>query len=201
MKTYSYSYKNTALVLIGITIAAFIMQQMVPISSYFLALNTTLVMSGWVWQFVTYMFAHGGITHLLCNMLALFIFGVPVEREIGSKEFLLYYFTTGILAGIFSFIIYFLTGADNVFLLGASGAIFAVQLAYAILFPNSVIHIWGILPLREPVMVLGYTVLEIFLSFTGTQNGVAHLTHLPGFGVGWMYFITRLHRNPWHSFR
>ena len=155
-----------------------------------------LVKHGWVWTFVTYMFMHSGVTHVLFNMLALFIFGSHVERQMGSYEFLLYYLTTGILAGVFSFAVYLFTG-PTIPLLGASGAVFAVQLAYAVFFPNSIIYIWGIIPLRAPVMVLIFTALELFSSVTGRNTNVAHFTHLAGFGIGWLYFLARLSINPW----
>jgi membrane associated rhomboid family serine protease len=144
------------------------------------------------------MFAHGGISHILFNMLALFLFGSQVERRIGSKEFLLYYLSTGVLAGVFSFIVYWASGAYQVFLLGASGAIFAIQLAYATFFPDAVIYLWGILPLKAPAMVLGFTALELFSSVTGFRSGVAHLTHLAGFALGWIYFLVRFGANPWN---
>jgi membrane associated rhomboid family serine protease len=163
----------------------------------YLALNPIAVSRGWVWQIGTYMFAHSGISHLLFNMLALFMFGTPVERYVGSVEFLVYYMLTGILAGAFSFGVYWFTGAYSVWLLGASGAIFAVQLAYAALYPHSVIFVLGILPLRAPVMVLIFTLIEVFSSVFGFSNGVAHLTHLAGFGFGWLYFIIRFRKNPW----
>lgn len=153
-----------------------------------------------VWTFVTYMFMHASLAHLFFNMFGLFIFGVPVERQLGSYEFLLYYLLTGVLAGIFSFGIYlpaFFHNNQVISLLGASGAIFAVQLAYAVLFPDSIIYLWGILPLRAPIMVLGFTALELIFSITGTMGGTAHLTHLAGFGFGWLYFLARLGMNPW----
>jgi membrane associated rhomboid family serine protease len=115
----------------------------------------------------------------------------------GSREFLLYYLLTGALAGIFSFVIYYITGKSNVALIGASGALFAVLLAYAVFFPDSIIYIWGILPLRAPVMVLVYTVLELIFSVSRHASGVAHLTHLAGFGCGWLYFLIRFGINPW----
>jgi membrane associated rhomboid family serine protease len=155
------------------------------------------VLHGWVWTFVTYMFMHGGFSHIIFNMLGLFIFGTQVERQMGSSEFLLYYFLTGILAGVFSFAVYCLTGAYGVTLMGASGALFAVELAYAVFFPDSIIYIWGILPLRAPVMVLGFTALELFFSVTGLNSGVAHFTHLAGFAFGWLYFPVRFGMSPW----
>jgi membrane associated rhomboid family serine protease len=154
---------------------------------------------GWIWTFVTYMFIHDptGITHILFNMLGLFIFGMHVERQMGSKEFILFYFVTGSLAGVLSFAAYSITGNLGVALIGASGALFAVELAYAVLFPDSIIYIWGILPLRAPVMVLGYTALELFFQLTGSRGNVAHLTHLAGFAFGWLYFVIRFGISPW----
>jgi membrane associated rhomboid family serine protease len=158
---------------------------------------------GWIWQFVTYMFVHdpNSITHLLFNMLALFIFGRHVERQMGSLEFLLFYLLTGVLAGVFSFAAYVFTGNYLIFLMGASGAIFAVQLAFAAFFPDSIIYLWGIIPLRAPVMVLGFTALEVFSLLTGFNGSVAHATHLAGFGFGWLYFIVRFGINPWRAMR
>jgi membrane associated rhomboid family serine protease len=141
------------------------------------------------------------MSHLVFNMLALFIFGRQVENQMGSREFLLYYFLTGILAGLFSFAAYLFTGYARVTLMGASGAIFAVQLAFAVLFPSSIIYVWGILPLRAPVLVLGFTALELILMVTGMGGNVAHVTHLAGFVFGWFYFVVRFGINPWRAMR
>ncbi|MDR3130033.1 MAG: rhomboid family intramembrane serine protease [Treponema sp.] len=202
-RPFRYRYDSVALYLIGINIAVFFLQETLPrlfsfdLTSYS-ALNPVLVIHyRMIWQFVTYMFTHGGISHLVFNMLALFVFGSQVERRTGSSEFLLYYLITGILAGIFSFLVYWFTGTYQVFLLGASGAVFAVQLAYAVLFPDSVVFLWGIIPLRAPVMVLGFTGLELFFQISGQGSGVAHLTHLAGFAFGWLYFMVRFGANPW----
>jgi membrane associated rhomboid family serine protease len=151
----------------------------------------------WLWTFVTYMFMHGDFRHIFFNMLGLLIFGLHVEKQMGSKEFLLYYFVTGTLAGVFSFVAYYYTHNYRVALMGASGALFAVELAYAVIFPDSIIYIWGILPLRAPVMVLGFTALELFFSLSGGRGNTAHLTHLAGFGFGWIYFLLRFGVNPW----
>ncbi|QQO09783.1 rhomboid family intramembrane serine protease [Breznakiella homolactica] len=200
-RPFRYRYDNVVIYLIGINILVFLAQQVFRDRhvTFYLALNPVAILNGWVWQFVTYMFTHGGISHILFNMLALFIFGRHVERQMGSKEFLLFYFSTGILAGVFSFVVYLVTGSYGIFLMGASGAVFAVQLAYAVFFPDSIIYIWGILPLRAPVMVLVFTVLELIFSITGLQSGVAHLTHLAGFAFAWLYFLIRFGANPWNS--
>jgi membrane associated rhomboid family serine protease len=177
-------------------VLVFALQNMAPVLTYVLAMTPVAVLNGCVWQFFTYMFAHAGFSHIIFNMIALFVFGAQTERYMGSKEFLIYYLTTGTLAGFFSFIVFLLTGSAYVPLLGASGAIFAVQLAYAAFFPNSILYIWGILPLRAPVMVLIFTAIELFSMLFGLSNGVAHLTHLAGFGFGWLYFIIRFNTNP-----
>jgi len=148
------------------------------------------------------MFVHdSGFSHILFNMLALFIFGIQIEKYIGSKEFCLFYFVTGILAGVLSFVVYCLTGRYGVRLMGASGAIFAVQFAYAVFFPQSIMYLWGILPLRAPVMVLGFTALEVFSMIFRRNDGVAHLTHLAGYGFAYLYFVVRFGINPWKRLR
>ncbi|MCL2265009.1 MAG: rhomboid family intramembrane serine protease [Treponema sp.] len=174
------------------------------IDRYILRLRDILVMipyvvvkNGAVWTFITYMFMHADLTHIFFNMLGLFIFGLVVERQMGSWEFLIFYLITGILAGVFSFIVFILTGGIFIALLGASGALYAVMLAYAVFFPRSVIHIWGILPIRAPVMVLVFTALSLFFIFSGRGGNVAHLTHLAGFIFAWLYFLVRFGVNPW----
>jgi len=166
------------------------------ISRTFAMIPQAVVKNGAVWTFLTYMFMHGGFSHIFFNMFGLFIFGKHVERQMGSREFLLFYLLTGILAGIFSFVVYYFTGSRHVALVGASGALYAVMLSYAIFFPDSIVYIWGILPLRAPIMVLGFTALELVFSITRTNSGVAHLTHLAGFAFGWLYFMIRFGVNP-----
>jgi len=200
-RPFRYANYNLVFWIIGINVVIFAAMELL---GYRFRINviahmamTPLIITElkWIWTFATYMFLHGNFTHLLFNMLGLFIFGTHVERQMGSKEFLLYYFITGTLAGVFSFCVYNFTD-PRIPLVGASGALFAVMLAYALFFPNSVIYIWGILPLRAPIMVLGYTALELIFSISGGRGNVAHLTHLAGFGVGWLYFIIRFGVNP-----
>ena len=200
---FRYQYSGTVFWIIGINVLIFVMMYFLGLRrlTLYLSMNPVLVMRGWIWTFVTYMFVHGGFSHILFNMFGLFIFGVQVERYMGSREFMLFYFVTGTLAGIFSFVVYYGTGQYMVWLMGASGAIFAVQLAYAVFYPNSIIYIWGILPLRAPVMVLGFTAIELFSSIFARNSGVAHLTHLAGFGFAWLYFVIRFGINPWHRMR
>lgn len=154
-----------------------------------------IIQDHFYWQFVTYMFAHANFTHILFNMLGLFFFGTQVERRMGSKEFLLFYLLTGILAGIFSFFFYYMTGDYGVFLLGASGAVYAVLLAFATYYPQARIFLFGILPIQAPVLVVLYTAIEIFSQITSVRSGVAHLTHLAGFAFAYIYLLVRLRIN------
>ena len=205
-KPFRYRYDNVVLILIGMNLLVYLAQLFLktfPVTPIFSMVPVFILGRGWLWQFITYMFVHDprSISHILFNMFALFIFGRQVERRMGSIEFLLYYILTGTLAGVFSFASYVLTGNYLVSLMGASGAIFAIQLAFAALFPDSIVYLWGILPLRAPVMVVGFTALELFLMFTGFGGNVAHFTHLAGFAFGWIYFLVRFGINPWRAMR
>jgi len=195
-RPFKFKYFNATLYLIAANVIIFALQYIWPLLTYLLALNPGTVASGWVWQLFTYMFAHANLTHLIVNMLGLYFFGRPVEHSLGSYEFLLYYLGSGLFAGIASFAIYLLSGAWNTYLLGASGAIFSLLLAFAVLYPRAMVYVYGIIPLRAPVMVIGYTLIEIFSSFLGAASSVAHLTHLAGFVAGAAYFPIRLGVNP-----
>jgi membrane associated rhomboid family serine protease len=199
-RPFRYSYRNLSIWLIAINVLVFAVEYLFPHVVNYLAMTPVLVLSGAVWQPLTYMFAHANLTHLLVNMLGMLFFGTAVEKELGSREFLLYYLLTGFLAGVLSFGAYLLTGAAYVSMLGASGAVFAVLLAFATLQPNSQILIWGIVPVRAPVMVIGYTAIELLSQVFGSSSSVAHLTHLAGFGFGWLYFLARFGVNPWRRF-
>jgi len=193
-------FGNATLWLIAANVLVFALSILDPQLSYRLALNPAAVLSGALWQPLTYMFAHAGLSHLFFNMLGLLFFGTAVERSVGTREFLLYYFLTGILAGLVSLLVYIATGAMGAFLLGASGAVFAVLLAYATIFPESRIFIWGLIPVRAPLLVLGYAAIELFSELTSSNSAVAHLTHLAGFGLGWLYFLLRFGVNPARRF-
>jgi membrane associated rhomboid family serine protease len=185
-----YRYYNLTVVLITLNIATYLITMLFRNTLGYLALTPRFVIQYHAyWQLVTYMFVHGGTGHILFNMLALFIFGSPLEQRLGSFEFLLYYLVAGIGAGLVSLTM-------NASVVGASGAIFALLLAYATLFPDSRIFIFGILPLKAPVAVLSFAALELFFQISGTRGGIAHLTHLAGLLFGYLYFVLRLGINP-----
>ena len=201
-KPFTYKFYNAAFILIMINIAVFLITMMFPRATIYLSMIPGYVIEGKAyWQFLTYMFVHANFTHILFNMIALFFFGTAVERTMGSSEFLLFYLVTGLGAGLFSFIAYIATGSYVVILLGASGAVFGVLLAYAALFPESTIYVMGLLPVRAPVLVAVYAGIEVFSQFTSTRSGVAHLTHLAGFAFAWLYLLVRLRINPLDMFR
>ena len=202
-KPFRYSYDGIVYWLIGINILVFAAGALLgrdvwnTLAYQLSMIPARIIRDKNIWTFITYMFMHGNFTHILFNMLGLFIFGLHVERQMGSKEFLLFYLLTGALAGVFSFVYYYLFGNPVVFLMGASGALYAVMLAYAVFFPDSIIYIWGILPLRAPILVLVYTLIALFSSIRMPNSGVAHLTHLAGFAFGWIYFSIRFGISPW----
>lgn len=196
-RQFRYTYANYTLYLIMINFFVFFLTYINRRILIYVAMIPGLVIEqGYIWQVFTYMFAHANLQHIIFNMIGLFFFGTQIERKMGSKEFLLFYLLTGTLAGIFSFFLYLFTGGYGVILLGASGAVFAVLFAFAVFFPYARIFIFGILPIRAPVLVLAYTAIEIFSQITRTTSGVAHLTHLAGFGFAYLYFRIRFKTDP-----
>lgn len=197
-KPFTYSYFRAVLWIIAINIIFFCFTTLFPNLKTVLALNVYYLIFHdikMVWQPVTYMFTHGSFIHLFFNMLVLYQIGTVVERAIGSKEFLIFYFVTGILSGLLSLLVYLLTGRWAVFLLGASGAIYALLLAYAVLFPKAKLYIWGIIPVNAPLLVIVYALIE-FLSGLDGSSGTAHSAHLFGILVAWLYFIVRFGVHP-----
>lgn len=196
-KPFRYEFRNAALMLIGFNILIYLLTNSSRELMLFLSLNPlNATRGGMFWQIFTYQFIHGGIGHLLSNMIGLLFFGITVERKIGSKEFLLLYLLSGTLCGALSLVVYLATGVTYIFLMGASGAVFAILLAYAVLFPRSMIYLWAIVPIPAPVLIIGYAVLETMHLVGGVNTGVAHATHLIGFGVSWLYFLVRFGINP-----
>ena len=193
-RQFRYSYHNGALALILINIAVYRVTNFFPKVTYYLAMIPSFVYyRHWYWQFFTYMFVHGSFSHLLGNMLGILIFSAALERKIGTKEYILYYILSGAIAGIASYFTYYFTGTNAV-LLGASGALYAVMLLFAVFFPSAVILIFGILPVRAPVLVLCYFAMEFFSQFS--MDGVAHSTHLFGLFFGWLYVRIRMRIKP-----
>ena len=206
-KPFNYSFVKVALAIVVINVAMHFLMGYFGINRSFFGLNVIdFVYRHYVWQIFTYMFVHGDLSHLFFNMLALLIFGTVIEKTIGSKEFLLMYFFIGVCSGLFSIGVYYGFGrflisnqiqpwTFYISLIGASGAVYGLLFAYAVLFPRSIIFIWGLIPVPAPIMVLGYAVIEFVSQFIGSSN-VAHMTHLAGFGFAWVYFVVRMGVHP-----
>jgi membrane associated rhomboid family serine protease len=148
------------------------------------------------WTIITYMFLHGGLGHIFFNMLSLFFFGPRLESRLGGRQFLTLYFLSGIMGAVLSFAL-----APQSGVIGASGAVFGVMLAYASFWPRDQILIWGILPVEARVMVIAMTVLALFGGFTG-GGGIAHFAHLGGFLGGWVslrWFARRSSGRQWQN--
>ena len=201
-RPFRFTYYNAAFVIIGVNVGVHLLMSVVPgLINRMALIPALIVVENWVWTPFTYMFVHGGMWHLLFNMLGLFFFGVQLERRIGSHEFLLFYLLSGTLAGLLSFLVYVATGTYNIALIGASGAVFAVLLAFATYFPTATILLFGFIPVRAPILVIGYAGLEMFNMVSRTRGNVAHMTHLLGFAVAFVYLVVRLRINPITVFR
>ena len=175
--------------LLIINIAIFFLQSLGldKIFVQLLALNPQLALLKFhIWQFLTYMFLHGGVIHIFFNMLFLWIFGCEVERTLGSKEFLKYYLVCGVGAGIIHQIFNL---NSSIPMLGASGAIFGVMVAFAILFPERVITLllFFVLPVQLKAKYLVMIFIGIELLFFTSQDGISHFAHLGGAAIGFLY--------------
>lgn len=158
---------------------------------YFFGLDTGLLFTHFkIWQPVTYMFLHGGPFHLLFNMFALWMFGSEMEDFFGKREFLFYYFLTGIGAGFCVWLIDILFGGYSL-TIGASGAIFGLLLAYGIVYARRQITLllFFVMPitLQARTFVIAFAVMELVWGISGASQ-VAHFAHLGGMLIGYVYF-------------
>jgi len=139
-----------------------------------------------IWQFVSYMFLHADFFHIFVNMFTLFMFGNDLERRWGTRRFLEYYMITGVGAGVCSWIV---NVTSQSVIIGASGAVFAVLLAYGLYYPNRVVYLYLLFPVKVKWLVIVMGIMA-FLSFlTGDNPGVAHVAHLGGLVIG--FFLIR----------
>jgi len=142
-----------------------------------------------VWQCLTYLFLHGSFMHLFFNMLGLWFLGRDLENIWGKDKFLKYYFIVGIGSGILTVLynIQYVNSYDIRPVVGASGAIYGLLLAYGILFPNRLLYIYGIFPVKVKNAVIFSGLIAFFYSITLTQSGTSHITHLSGLIIGLLY--------------
>ena len=170
----------------------------------------------WLWQIFTYFFVHaGGVFHILFNMFALWMFGSELERLWGSRFFLIYYLCCGVGAGLVYllclqiWLLFFQPDALvlDIPMIGASGAVFGVLLAYGLIFRERIVYFMMIFPIKAIYFILIIGLVEfVSLINSGAGGPVSHLAHLSGFAVGWAFLqIWRTAQNfafkPWRKNR
>lgn len=134
------------------------------------------------WTAVTYMFLHADLMHLLFNMLALFFFGPRVEDRIRSRQFAILYFVSGITGALLSVVF-----SPHSPIIGASGGVFGVMLAFAHFWPHERIYIWGVIPVPARLLVILTTMFALWSGFGGAGAGIAHFAHLGGYLGAFLY--------------
>lgn len=199
--------------LLIINVLVFIFTLVIPSATSYLGLHFVLADNFRIWQLLTYMFVHGGFTHIFFNMFALWMFGRVMENVWGPRKFLYYYLVCGIGAGIMQELAqlgtYYFEGLyayDHVntgtaiittgeYLnlwntVGASGAVYGILLAFGMTFPNERIFIFPIpVPIKAKWFVIGYAALELFSSVSSSMDGIAHLAHLGGMLFGLLLIL------------
>ncbi len=200
-RKFPYSYWNVTSIFIAINFIMFCLTGFLfPSLKYIFSLVPSYILyRHYYWQFLTYMFTHATVSHFIFNMLSLYIFGTAVERRIGSREFILYYLLTGVLSGVASYAMFYMANTNTV-LLGASGAIYALLMLFSVLYPRSVIYVFGLIPVQAPLLIILYFIIELISGLTA-HDGVAHMTHLSGLVFGLLYIVVRMRMNPLKEWR
>lgn len=187
---FSFGYGLTPVIknLMIIMGAVFLLQMLVSgwIELYFGLIPILVWRKYFLWQLLTYMFLHGGFSHILFNLLALWMFGGELENYWGSKKFLRFFLFCGIGAGICT-VLFTPEIYQRIPVIGASGAIYGLLLAFGWLFPNRLIYIYFLFPIPAKYFVIIFGLIEFFSSIGGAGGGVSHLTHLGGLIFGFFY--------------
>ena len=195
-------FTNAIKLLVSVNFGIFLLQSLSRSEMIFFQLFGLVPKLIWsefmIWQPVTYLFFHGGIWHVLINMFVLWMFGSELERLWGKKRFLKYYFVTGIGSGIMTAL---LNLSSITPVVGASGAVFGVLMAYGITYPNRTIYLYGIIPIRSMLFVIAVGLIAFVSSFDGTSR-ISHITHLSGMVIGYLILKRRWQFNDiWFSIR
>jgi len=151
---------------------------------YFGLVPYLLVKKFWLWQPVTYLFMHGSLWHLLFNVFMLWMLGRLVEPVMGTRNFLKFFFITGLGAALVNVL---LTPLSPVPIVGASGAIYGLLLAFAVLYPDAMVYLYFVVPVRAKYLAVVLGVIEFLASFASSYTGIANLAHLGGLFTGYLY--------------
>lgn len=157
-----------------------------------LALSLAGLTQGRIWTVLTFGLLHGDFMHLFFNMLMLFFLGPRLEHRLGTQKFVAFYALSGLVAGLAFCIWVFLTGAVNVWVVGASGSLFGIYAMWALLWPEEHLLVWGLIPIKVKWLMLILVGGSVFMLATG-GGAVAHQAHLGGAlgGLIWWYFTER----------
>lgn len=168
--------------ILAVNIVIFVFTTFSDIVFNLLALTPTTAVSGMFWQFLTYMYVHGGFAHIFFNMFALLMFGPTIEETMGTKKYFIFYTLCGLGSGLFHILI---NGVGIIPLVGASGAIFGVVTAYGLMFPRNIIYVYFV-PMPAIVAIGLFAGISILFGVSGVQGGVAHFGHLGGMIIGFI---------------
>ncbi len=177
--------------------AVFLLQWLVPLMggpnlvSLFGMTPARVTANGWLWQPLTYLFLHGGPLHLLFNLYMLWALGRAVEERWGAGPFLFYFFLCGVGAAVFNLV--FEPGSLSP-VVGASGAIYGLLVAFAMMYPEAVFLVMFLVPLKAKHAVIFFAVIELMFSTSANQSHVANLAHLGGLVTGYLYLKSRTWR-------
>jgi membrane associated rhomboid family serine protease len=138
------------------------------------------------WQLFTYQFMHGGFGHIFFNMFALWMFGMEIENMWGAKKFLTFYLLAGVVAGLCHLFISPLLGASPAPTIGASGAVYAVLIGFALFFPERYIFLYFLIPIKAKYLI-GFLIVFEFLAINSAHSNIAHLAHLGGALTGFLF--------------
>lgn len=133
----------------------------------------------WPWQVVTYAFLHGNFNHLFFNMLGLWMFGAELEQVWGQKRFVVFYSASVLAAALTQLVVDALLNVQGP-TIGASGGLFGLLLAFAMIFPNRTILLFFVIPMKAKYLVALYGILELYQGVSVMNSGVAHFAHLGG---------------------
>jgi len=190
---------SAIIILIGANVLVFLLQGQSParIDDLF-ALWPLQPIDGKVyfqpWQIISYAFLHGNVTHIGFNMLGLWMFGAEIERYVGPKRLLACYFASVVTAALTQLFIPMLFNAPPAPTIGASGGVFGLLLAYALMFPTrKVVPLIPPIPMPAWLFATIYAGIELFLGVTGTLSGIAHFAHLGGM-IGSALVVTQWRR-------
>lgn len=158
-----------------------------PISGGYLIQGVPFEFNFQIWQLITYQFLHGSFTHLFFNMFAIWMFGVELENIWGSQKFLIFYLTCGVGAGLMHIFLTPIIAGSNTWTVGASGAVYGVLVAFAMMFPDRYIYIYFLFPVRAKYLIAFYIIFE-FMAI-GSSDMVAHLAHIGGALFGFIFVL------------